>query len=311
MPDVVVVDDLAFFAGRMGPLQAAATQSVQRLRDDQTIARLLATLPITSENVLAEDWRCVLPHRPDGFWISLESGSLISGADALIEMTRCAVCACQYMSGPFGITARQGTPPLSAQFDAVARRYEAAGKPPNVAITDDGVGGGRTIRFVASELAQRGVPITEIAVMANIRAQRSIEQIPVTRIGHSSIDGMWFPARDLIWGLALGGVSLVEGETAIGGVPYFLAARALEIRAGAAQDLSEQLRTLSLALTRAFWMNVEEALGRAVLLGELARLQWLPLAPGTPILELVDQLSNADQSDLVATICRCGARTPW
>lgn len=237
---------------------------------------------------------------PEPNWcvVSLEAANTLPWADEYLLATRAVARPSCYGEGPFVLTARQGTPPLTQQLDTLAKKLlsDHAGK--RVALIDDGFSGGLTFLELDRALATRGVEVRAFAAAINSRGLSSLGGIPVRAARSSPISVPWMNGRDFLFGMRGSGISVADTSSVVGGVPHFLLRGQGAIRLGLSVDEMSLFRPVALRYSFDWWRSFEAALGYPITVGDVSRLASIFRNPRLPVLELLEHLQIASDRQI-------------
>jgi hypothetical protein len=193
------------------------------------------------------------------------------------DLTRIAPSRGELLRGPYERGLRHSDSSVYLRGNRVVAQYRSTGGDRPIAVCDDGISTGRSMKEVVINLKDHGVTPALIVVLVNPRSIKQIEGVKVINLFDCEAHSAWLNERDLYWGLPRSGVSMrgAREDSHNIGVPYSLAVELLTSRIGISPDAAASLRPKILEVNQIFWQRLEEAYGQKLCLRDSLRLQGL------------------------------------
>lgn len=205
------------------------------------------------------------------FIITLDGGSYLSNYDISFEMSRTCLSKHDLRNGKVLRMPRDNFPQLMQQCMELRDYYFIHGNNKPIAIFDDGIGTGGSLKRIIGILDDLNMDVNSIYVLLNPTQLTRINYTDIHTIFEYDKEFDWLSERDLLWGITRSGLTYKDNSGVISGIPYTLDSKFIKQKIGNFKDI-EIFRKKILDLNICYFTSLEESCNKYIKFSDMSRL---------------------------------------
>jgi hypothetical protein len=229
------------------------------------------------------------------FVITMDDGTYFQNFDFNFNITRTAYEIANVKSGPyFRIPRTQGRNIIS-QGQLLLDLYTKLGNKKPIALCDDGVGTGGSLKKILNILNELKIHPTKLFVYLNPNNLDSIGNNDIDTIFKIEEPYNWLSERDLFWGIPRSGVNCkinIKDKDYQVGIPYTIDRDMIINRIADFGYKTDYFRELCLNINIELWGRVQSMINKDLLMKDFDRLNAFAVKKNMKIDDYINSINN-------------------